>query len=278
MLYAETTKVEKQVVIKVPMETKKAISPNEHNVKENLYKLLYENSVKSNNDIIGTIQWSIGLVATFIIVLLGSQVFFNYRVSKEEIKSIKSSIEEKISIIRVELTDAISQENKANSTSTRKSFATLEDSLQNNFIERFNEKEKYFDTKIESIEKSNQLLKNHLSSEVKDLSIKIVKMDGYIWKLRGVEVVALRNFVDTAYLIIEEGHEPKFILKEIVETLENITRISTDELSRLNELMDKVPQENITLKNQIESLYKELPLYTYVDDPNDPGSLKVVNI
>ncbi len=54
-----------------------------------MYKLLYKNASSANDRIISTMHWAIGLVSTFILAIFGSQIFFNYRINKEEIEAIR---------------------------------------------------------------------------------------------------------------------------------------------------------------------------------------------
>ncbi len=254
-------------------ETKEYALDKDQN-KQELYKLLYENSVHSNDRMITTMQWSIGLVATFIIVLLGSQVFFNYKISKKEINVIRSELDEKFSMSKSDILEKINKTTKENEKSTRHSFQKLETEIQNNMNSRFKEKEKLFEAKMESFGKDNELLKNQLESKIKVLSIGLNKVMGDVWKLRGVEANALTQFIITANLEIDRKLESKYILGDIKEVLMKLTEIFEMDYIQLEKLMTKIPKENSYIKDEIESLYKALPKYIFIDDPENPGRSK----
>jgi len=150
--------------------------------------------------------------------------------------------------------------------------------LQDTFVTQFKEKEKYFDAKIESVGKDNELLKSTFESKVNALTIELNKVDGYVWQLRGVSANALKQFVKTAELQINQGHEPKYILSDIKKALDDMKAINKDDYALLENLMVKIPINNKQIKDEIESLYKALPQYMFIDDPEKPGELKTVYI
>ncbi|MDP8227635.1 MAG: hypothetical protein P9L89_08370 [Candidatus Celaenobacter polaris] len=250
----------------------------EHKNESELYKQLYENSERSNDRIITIMQWSIGLAATFIIVLLGSQILFNYRVNKEEIRAIRSKLEEKFSNLRSEIIESINRDSKKSADFIQQSFNILEKELQDNFVTQFREKEKYFDVKIESVGKDNKLLKSIFESKVNALSIELNKLDGYVWQLRGVRANALKQFVKIAELKIDQGDEPKYILSDIKNVLDDMKAINKSDYAQLENLMGKIPANFNQIKDEIESLYKALPQYMFIEDPEKPGELKTVYI
>lgn len=244
----------------------------------NLYKLLYENSAKSNANIISTIQWSIGIISTFVIVLLGSQILFNYRVNKEEIRAIRSELEEKFHEFK---TDLISNSNKERKELIEKfelKFSNNEKNIKDTISQHYSEKDKYIDAKFDSFNKDISNLKSQLKFEVKYLKIDIEKVGGEVWKIKGVNANALRNFIHSINLHIDTGLDLKHELDDIIETLQNMTSISKNLLTDLVKTLERVPEEYQTKKLKIKELYSSMPQYIYVDDPNRPGYLKTVDI
>lgn len=244
----------------------------------NLYKLLYENSAKSNANIISTIQWSIGIISTFVIVLLGSQILFNYRVNKEEIRAIRSELEEKFHEFK---TDLISNSNKERKELIEKfelKFSNNEKNIKDTISQHYSEKDKYIDAKFDSFNKDISNLKSQLKFEVKYLKIDIEKVGGEVWKIKGVNANALRNFIHSINLHIDTDLDLKHELDDIIETLQNMTSISKNLLTDLVKTLERVPEEYQTKKLKIKELYSSMPQYIYVDDPNRPGYLKTVDI
>ena len=73
------------------------------NLDERYYELLYENEINSNNRIVETMQWSISVISGFILILIGGQIFFSSKISKEEVNLIKSEISEKFILLKHEI-------------------------------------------------------------------------------------------------------------------------------------------------------------------------------
>jgi hypothetical protein len=69
---------------------------NEKITELDYYKLLYESQVESNANFETLFQWTIGLSFGFLIAIIGSQIFFNYRINKKEIEYIRKDLQESI--------------------------------------------------------------------------------------------------------------------------------------------------------------------------------------
>lgn len=245
---------------------------------QDLYKLLYENSSNSNDRIISTIQWSIGIISTFVIVLLGSQIFFNYRVSKEEIRAIRSELEESFSDLRANTMDTLSKERKEIINKIDDKLTMKEQAYKESISSHYDEQNRYIDTKLESFDKDLIRLKDTLKLDISYLSIDLNRLEGDVWKLRGVHANALKNFISAAELEIENGRSVKYSLNHIIETLQNVERISKDDLTALEEMIIKVPEEYAAEIANIKKLYLSLPQYIYAEDPQRPGYLKIVDL
>ncbi len=251
-----------------------AKEPSNHN----LYKLLYENSSSSNDRIISTIQWSIGIISTFVIVLLGSQIFFNYRVNKEEIRAIRSELEESFSDLRANALDASSKERKEIINKIDDKLAKAEQSYKESISSHYAEHGRYIDTKLESFDKDLIRLKDTLKVDISYLSIDLKRLEGEVWKLKGVHANALKDFISTVELEIENGISPKYSLDHTIETLQNVEKISKDDRIALEEMIKKVPKEYDAKVSKIKELYLSLPQYIYAEDPQRPGYLKTVDL
>lgn len=245
---------------------------------QDLYKLLYENSSSSNDRIISTIQWSIGIISTFVIILLGSQIFFNYRVSKEEIRAIRSDLEERFSDLRADALDASSKERSEIIKKIDDKLTSMEQDYKESISSHYTEQSKYIDIKLESFDKDLIRLKDELKSNISYILIDLNRLEGDVWKLRGVNANALKNFISTAELEINNGMSVKYSLQYIIEALQNIKKISKDDHAALDELIKKVPEEHGTAISKIKELCISLPQYIYVDDPERPGSIKIVDL
>jgi hypothetical protein len=113
------------------------------------YKLLYENSNKNNETYVSLIQWSLGLSFAFLLAIIGSQIFFNYRISKKEIVSIKKDLEERISELKNALSENIETKFVAQNLTIKNDFNKTEKQLINK-IKTLNENFSDFKADIKS--------------------------------------------------------------------------------------------------------------------------------
>jgi hypothetical protein len=266
-----------------PPAVAKLDSPPEKNQTSQLdeaamYKLLYENSSSANDRIISTLHWSIGLVSTFILAIFGSQIFFNYRINKEEIETIQSDIDERfisLKSVLLERINAIARDNENNIRKEIKQISTEKMEIISNKNKVF---EKYLDVKLESNRKDFTRLNERFDSETKSIRIDLERVSGYVWELKGVKANALRKYVETALMEINLGRESKYTLGNIIRVISESSDISKDEIERLEALIKLIPENNNDLKNEIARLYKEKRVYTFVDDPDNHGHLKILYI
>lgn len=262
---------------KLQLESEKNL-PVESTEKLFLYKQLYENSVESNAQLISTIQWSIGIIATFLAALVGSQIFFNYKISKEEVKSIKSDLDERFSEFKSEIHLASESENRELSKSLNETISKNERLFKESISEQFKEKSKFVDSNINAHEKEIESLKTYSKRELDYLRMEVSRLEGEVWKLRGVNANALTRFIRCARMEIEAGIEPKHSLDDIVEILKSVSDISKKDFDELATLLTLVPTEFADKKSIIEGMSSTLNQYIFVEDPNRPGYLKTVNI
>lgn len=263
MANADATKIETDEFNKIT-ETNSQTTISEITVSQ-AYKLLYENSKESNDRIISTIQWVLGIVFAFLLALIGSQIFFNFRISKKEIDNIKKDIDKKISELKVVLLKDIDTTNRENTKQFQELIEKIKTDVKENINYKFEEKSKLLDVKIEMHEKGIGILKHEFEDDIKYLKVDINKNKGDLWNLKGVKSNALTSFITTASLIIELKREVKYILNDIIEVLEKLNKIHEMDYSALEILITKIPKEHSKIKSKIEILFKDKPVYKYID-------------
>ncbi|MBV1929463.1 MAG: hypothetical protein KUG81_08140 [Gammaproteobacteria bacterium] len=246
--------------------------------KENLYKLLYDNSSASNDRIITTIQWSLGIISSFILLFLGGQVFFNNRVNKEEVGAIRSDSEERFTSFKSELLETIGADITSKNKEISSSMEKITEELKNEIARRVDEKEKYLDAKIGSLQKDYSSLENKMNSMLNDIKIQNHNMKAEIWRLRGIEANALSGFVEQATMEIGEGKNPRHTLKEIMRSLSAMEKVRTDTCDEIIELSEMLPDSCNELMAEIKGIISTLPKYMFIEDPGNPGELKTVHL
>ena len=258
-------------VIKSKIINSKEVTPLEYKKEADLYKLLYENSKSANDRLITTIHWSIGLVATFLLALFGTQIFFNLKLNKEEVQKIRSDLDEKISTTQVLYTNQINTLHQSKEKEFREEFNDFKGNSENDIIERMKVQEKSLKTLCDGYRKDNDLLESTVEFKFKQVEIQLEKTIGDVWELRGVKSNALSRYINTALLEHEQGHELKLTLKNIIQFLNEATDLHERDKTKLDELLVNIPDSYESQKFAITSRLDNLKVYKFLEDPLNPG-------
>lgn len=245
------------------------------------YKLLYENSKENNQELLSTVQWTIGLSIGFLVAILGGQIFFNWRINKKEIDYIKKDIEEKIGELKAELLKSLTDENRIQETKITSMFDKTEKELLDKINAEFEKNNKFIELNNKMKDFEIDSAQNNFKTGIKELKINIEKIEGDIWKIKGVESNALSCYLRTALLQLELKREVKYILDDIISILTNIEEIHENDLERLEKLLSQLTIVHSEQKEKIEALYRDKPVFKFVERPKSPygfGSFLVSNI
>lgn len=226
------------------------------------YRLILQEAKSSNQIYVSLIQWVIGISFALLLAIIGSQIFFNYRINKKEIEYIKKDIDEKLVELKSSLDKSI--EDKFNV-------------LKKEFVDQFNKNENQLSDKLEKkfstlerfTELEIKLVEGSMNQKIKGLEKETEKNSGDIWKLKGVESNALSNFIRSAIIEIDLKQEVKYTLNEIIGLLSNIEEVNTYDYERLESLIDKIKVSHSAEAEKIKSLYKDKPVFEYVNAPRD---------
>lgn len=164
-----------------------------------LYKLLYEQARSSNEQIINIVSWSVGLVATFLFALAGSQVFYNFRLAKEELNSIRSNNESLIAELGANLHlsvqekfDRLDAESLRRNEELSKFEGRILEASQAKF-DKFESDEslrkdeflKLFGGRIDLVYQKIDVFGEGFNSKLSGLSIELKRIEAHVWGLRG---------------------------------------------------------------------------------------------
>jgi polyhydroxyalkanoate synthesis regulator phasin len=222
-------------------------------------QLLYDNSRQANESILTTLHFSLGLVAAFILALVGSQIFFNYRINKEEINSIRSDIDSQISTLSARLLEDMTRQLQSSEANLN---SKIEEKTK--LIEAKDEVRK---TDIETIRNSF----NALERKINTIEITLEESTGHLWNLRGVDANALSSFIKTATLKIKQKKNPTYTLDDIIKSLGQLRDIYIDDYSALDELVKKIPKECEDQQKKIDDIFRTKPVYEFLDTPDNSG-------
>lgn len=222
------------------------------------YKALYENSKEFNEKMANTTQWSFAFVATFLAALLGSQIFFNYRIGKKEIDKINSDLYEKIQTATLETSKKLELKIEKERSETQQKIEKIESDIKDIIKINIENQDKYFEEKISSIKSETNSIKENLKKEIEIIKIEIETLTGHTWSLRGVELNAIYRFANSAILHINQERNPKFVLNDLINILKEIKEIDKRSKAIIEKLLKLIPQSAIEQKNEIENLIKKM--------------------
>lgn len=237
------------------------------------YKSLYENSKENNESYKSLLQWTFGISLGFLLAIIGSQIFFNYRLNKKELDYIKKDIDEKILELENKLIEKIQSK-----------FDELDENLKSGLSNNQKENKKFLEEKLKSDEELRkakfELLEKVTDFEIKNIqkqldksvmSLKedIVKNKGDLWKLKGVESNALSSFIEVAFIKKKLNYEIKYILDDIIDVLKEIEDIHESDFNKLKELYEIIKTTHKAKADRINELIKNKDVYTFNSDtPN----------
>ena len=237
----------------------------------NIYKSEQTNT-ENNNSIISIIQWVIGIAAAFLLAILGSQIFFNWRINKKEIDFIKKDIDEKIGELKAELIKNYAETNREQNTLINVGLDKIEREIKQKITDQLDNNSELSKVQEKAREREIELIKKEISTEIKSLKIDINKNEGDIWNIRGIDANALSSYISMALLKIELGKEVKYALQDIISTLEKREEVYEGDYNRLDDLINKLNDKYNDQKGKIISLYKHKPVYKWVDIPEERRS------
>ena len=107
------------------------------------YKSLYENTKENNESYKSLLQWTFGISLGFLLAIIGSQIFFNYRLNKKELDYIKKDIDEKVLDLENKLIKKIQDK-----------FNDLDKSLSAGLTKNQKENKEFLEEKLNILEES----------------------------------------------------------------------------------------------------------------------------
>jgi len=269
---------------KSTMVTSKVLASIPDDISPTAYKLLYENQKETNDKILQTVYWSLGGILGVLLLIIGSNIYFNVRFNKKEVELITTEllnkledakniylleISQKIEISSIELRKTIELEKQELS----KTYQELLKSYSDNFHQQINslkesneEKAKLLTKQIERTERmtdqQNDRIKNSIDRETKLLKRDILKNDAEIWLLKDLPTIALTSYIRLAKLDFEINYDWAFqyTSDDIIKCLSKVESLSPDNSAELNAVLDIAVEKYKTKTDKIKELLKDKPI------------------
>lgn len=240
-----------------------------------LYKLLYEGQKEANRDLTQVMYWSIGLVATFLLAIAGSQVFFNFRLRKSDIDNLQKTnakqISESLAFAKEEIAGLV-REGETENRAAREELSKYLSERIDTVVARTDSAEKSIEalgSRLAPLEK--------LTRKCEVLEVEVTELEAQVWRLRGVESNALSRFVKICELLIDRDRPAtlKYRLSDVEDALSKLTEIRLSSYNALEALMPKIPEKFQEHRDRIFALYDKLPVYEFDKSSDEDVRSKV---
>ena len=205
------------------------------------YRLLYENAVESQNQLVETIQWALGLVATIIVAVVAAQILFNYRISKQEIGELRSDLKESQTERFSSWTTKQESERDNEIEKIRDLIATTAKEFRSHYEERFNDFRKQIEGRTSLHDTKMMVLRDKVDHENEFLKAEINKNSARLWKLEDVPGNALSEYIKAGEINKRHGLSLKHVLSDISELLDQIEMASDQTIEEVKEFVSELP-------------------------------------
>lgn len=238
-------------------------TPSNAEKERDFYKLMYENTSASNEKFIALTQWTLGASLAVILGIIGSQIYFNYRINKKEMDSLSAGLQEQIARLELDVTQRITTVLNVATTSLETEKKALSKELKEVINKQFVDNEKMLDVEF-------KLQKGDLLLEINRLKCHLKKSQGDIWYLRDVKANALSYYIEAAGLEagFSLGNE-KYLLEDVIKVLGEVEDMSHSDYEALQKLLPRIKVANYGLKTKLEGIIKDKPTYRFLPKSAD---------
>ena len=208
-----------------------------------LYKLLYEAEKTNNESLVNLTYWSFGISMAFIILIVGSQIYFNYRLGKKDILKIKAELSERMTLAKTEI------EKGLNATVTE--FKTEVSNKMDDMTSEISVNRILQDQKVLSVEHS--VIQAKLSSDLGQMGV-VTKLEYY------KRLIEIELKLDTPFMISVD---------DLTEVLKKEKEIPNFNFLNLSSLLKKFPASLEDERKKLSDILAMVGVYEYQND-SDP--------
>ncbi|PQQ45500.1 hypothetical protein [Bacillus thuringiensis] len=254
------------------------------------YKLLYENAQEINGKILDTVYWALGGMVGVIILFIGGNIFFNSKVSKNEMDTMASEYRGKFTDFKNEierelgqnfnsLKDALREDSNNNIQALNQRQIELINSFNNSLSSQLTSTKSQLESRVSDIEgvnidqtdainSTNKQLTKLIEQEVeklekrfirehKRIQIEILENEGRLFEVKEIHKTVLRSYIEAAIIKAEIGYSLDFSFENIIETIKKCDKIEADYRKNLAELFEVAGPQYDSVKVKIDALLKE---------------------
>ncbi|MFD1873889.1 hypothetical protein [Hymenobacter bucti] len=220
------------------------------------YKMMYEQALASSTAANTLTQWTLASVAGIIVLVIGGQIFFNYRLGERETDAIRSDMQAQIAEVQTALLRRMSELGASNIATLETRAEAIEKQLQIS-IER------------NALTHQAEILKQEglWRKEVKDIT---VRLSDY-WRefklieakeelAKGEAPFALRMFLVLAKRQVKEPDGGIGFLLKGLPFLRAVSNLTAKDLGQINEILSVLKDKNEQVYTLWNDIVQKIPL------------------
>jgi hypothetical protein len=251
------------------------------------YKILYENQNEYLDSMLATVYWSLSSIILIIITIIGSNIFLNFRLNKQQFEELRAEVHSDFSHLNDQALDNFNDVIQRNMDAVQKDLFKSFDSNEKNQHDKYINFETKITNKIENIKESFEIEKTKLAELLQEINSRISKQNKvnldkqeYIKSTLQSDIDILQyeilsiilkysvlknshgSIIDDAVRLIEQAIRIKYdfaigyALKDIKLSLKN-HEVSVANKNRLRGLANILPSEYQSEFATIENLLSE---------------------
>ena len=222
---------------------------SELNIEEGYYKQLYEETKDFNDRVLNTIYWSVGSMLGVILLIIGGNIYLNFRYNSNQLNTIRKERDDQIRELENELklyqNSSFDEFKKAFRIEFNQSSSDLNESLSNNLnFLKTNLSERIENTNhtINQIKEDQEKYRTEISDKQKSFSKENYKnyylIQAVLWYIEGTTTNALR-YILNAYEYKKESKESTFLDYYLIEKfLDNINFMLKSDFELLESVLN----------------------------------------
>lgn len=251
LMLSLTSKAQKKTLNISSDTTFKSSRGNSSDELTQAYKLLYETAQKSYENQKETEHWFIGTVILFILFVVGSQIYFNFRFNRQVINNIQSEFDEKLTNAKSEQFQIIGKQKTELTNNLLKLFQDA-NKIAHQAVKKLNDE---ISNKITSIEKYNDAMFENIKTDHQKATLNTQIQ----FKLTSARVAltaknylsALIEFLSVGYIELESGMDVSNSLYGIYRSITMIKDLNQDTKKSLDNFLKKAKEIDDKNSNKI---------------------------
>jgi hypothetical protein len=246
------------------------------------YKLLYENQKHSNDKILDTVYWALGIAVSIVLLFIGANIFINFRINKRENELIQLENSSKLVSLHLESLDKLKKDFDDHADQLIKKVLGDLENFKNQINDQFNTFKDTLSIEIQSTQRTIKsveesltqreipLIKEQFNSGLIQLEKKVDRvninnqlLEAEMWMDKEIFPIAVAQFARAGLEIVTKKVNEGLLVDvnhKIYDCLKRMETISTFKISDINAYLMKMRVEDEILKKKITEEISKLSI------------------